>query len=867
MTVDVTVSEPTHHISLIDADSTIKGLILCNGEGDDDLRGITKSPYNRMGLRIMQGAPEWGDQELPYQSETQDNWSGGAGLYEFQDRERYWHGFGLNTMHSNKVILGPQHTITTGYRDQNIDLVGNMSFQALHGSTRYVEAVFTAGANYSADADYLWLKVVGTPGTLTIELTADSGGDPDTVHKTVTQTYSSDVAVTLISKLYKADWTTTQALTNGTDYHIKVYGAATDDADDHWLVGVLDTTASTQYSSDGSSWSAASYDLAHRVVDADTDFIGLFFEYKGALYFVRDYDDGTTSTLWLNGDRGIATGTQSATTIQDTGKTWTADEHIGKVVYIPGGTGIGQWREITDNDTNTLTVATWKTTPVAASSEYVILGDNTWTEIGTTGLTGPITDVKVVKDVVYFMQGEAVNIRRFQYDAGSNSFADDGTNKATFMQLVHESGGAQIYKANNAAVSTTVAKADPHTWAEGNLSFGTAIDVGNSDSLITGVERYGDPEYLWIFKEDSVYRIVGDTAYQLPLREMEGLKSQNNGRAHAVSGVYLYFSMMKGGVERYYQSILDDMGPNVDDGMPQYDHGPVYHMLSFPGRIYACIGDDQWPSTHWGSIRVFNGLGWHPIFINHEKGVPIRRIHLQTIPGETQDRLWYSAGSDIVWLSMPSETLDPTEDSNYRYHHDGMLQLSLHNFKLKDVQKTYDEVRVFAEGLSTGAQYITGRYSIDNGSTFTDFVDNNLDTSPVDESQISTSTSQIQNENIWIHLFLHSTSQTVTPVLRAVVLDAVAHIPTKFQYSVTFRAADENEDLRGDEESASAASLISQLETWANAGNRLTLRHHAESGPLDNKLVWISAPVTKPLDNIDDDNETEFICEMSIFEA
>lgn len=42
----------------------------------------------------------------------------------------------------------------------------------------------------------------------------------------------------------------------------------------------------------------------------------------------------------------------TATTLQDTDKTWDADEYIGYLVTITAGTGSGQSRVITDNDTH-----------------------------------------------------------------------------------------------------------------------------------------------------------------------------------------------------------------------------------------------------------------------------------------------------------------------------------------------------------------------------------------------------------------------------------------------------------------------------------------------------------------------------------
>jgi len=86
-------------------------------------------------------------------------------------------------------------------------------------------------------------------------------------------------------------------------------------------------------------------------------------------------------------DSGTATGTQSATTLQDTGKTWVVNAHTGKYVYLTGGTGQGQIRVIASNTADTLTIATWGVTPVAASTTYEIFEFNKELDALTLNLT------------------------------------------------------------------------------------------------------------------------------------------------------------------------------------------------------------------------------------------------------------------------------------------------------------------------------------------------------------------------------------------------------------------------------------------------------------------------------------------------
>lgn len=96
----------------------------------------------------------------------------------------------------------------------------------------------------------------------------------------------------------------------------------------------------------------------------------------------------------------FATGTATsatATTLVQTGKTWTASQWINYQVRITGGTGAGQIRTITANTADSLTVATWTTTPDATST-YAIEGND---------------------DFLYYMGNNAVTLYRYSISANT----------------------------------------------------------------------------------------------------------------------------------------------------------------------------------------------------------------------------------------------------------------------------------------------------------------------------------------------------------------------------------------------------------------------------------------------------------------
>lgn len=71
-------------------------------------------------------------------------------------------------------------------------------------------------------------------------------------------------------------------------------------------------------------------------------------------------------------DSGTSTGSNTSTTLRDTGKNWTVNAFVDKVVIITAGTGAGQIRKISSNTATELTIsAAWTTTP-DGTSQYVI---------------------------------------------------------------------------------------------------------------------------------------------------------------------------------------------------------------------------------------------------------------------------------------------------------------------------------------------------------------------------------------------------------------------------------------------------------------------------------------------------------------
>lgn len=237
--------------------------------------------------------------------DEQRDWSGGRGGERFsEDPTKYKDAREACTWIPGHLFPSLQWQIASGYRDQELALVGSKSWRGAYGATRYISRTVVASASSNRSRAQLWIRRVGTPGTGTLELQSSSGGKPTgTVLKTDTVT-TSDIT-DYLSVLFDFSFTA-EALTSGTTYHLVFYGASTDDDKNHWEVavdtsGTSSFTKSSQFASDGT---AATFSMYYRLTDADTSRRWWFFIYAGNFYKVSDeattklYKWNESTDLW-----------------------------------------------------------------------------------------------------------------------------------------------------------------------------------------------------------------------------------------------------------------------------------------------------------------------------------------------------------------------------------------------------------------------------------------------------------------------------------------------------------------------------------------------------------------------------------------
>ena len=876
MTVNAssTSSNPSHHVSLVVGSTTV-GL---------NVKGFPKNfrqyPYSPSSLQFSTGRQGYGSFEPPYTSIDQTDFTGGLGQLKYEDTSKFYDSYNMWTLTDGVLMPAPLWRFAKGLRSENVFMPGdklvpgadttrsaNVSWQAMAGTdnSRYLAHKFT-GTAYDVENIWLLLRYYGTPGTLNVAIYADSSNPTSavsnsTVSLTAANTSKAAPEGDLIGQLICFQPSTSPTL-SATDFWVVVWCAATDNATNYWEVAYDDTNGGTAArSSNGTNWTAtAARKIFYRAEEAVTNAKMHFIEYKRALYACSEPLDGSAGKICLNGDRGVATGTQSSVTLKDSTKSWTVDEWIGATAHIWNGTGEAQYRRITDNDTDTLTVSpAWDVTPVAGAadtgSEYNIIGTDKWQNVTPSGDNGvpakPITDVLTLWGILYVAMGEADELHRFREwnDAatwktfwGANSgtgtygtdVADEETgNNALFLEKTYDPVNENfVWAGRNLApgewgstTQTSVYKADDVTWGT-DLTFGNPVPIGTRDFLITNMTVYNNK--LWIGKEDSIWWVdydgQHDRAFPLDVG-LQAIVSPDNCKAMAAQNLYLLFGWAHS-MERLYGNSLDDIGPWRGTGLVKRALGSVVHIEPSIGWSFEAIDGKRDKQS--SLLALTNG--WHTLFrapsiitsafSGTNNNPRIRNIKWQSVYGESATNyMWFDFGGDIMFMQMPTSSLNPAQDDDVYFAPECYIVQSQMDAGYAELEKHYEKARHVCNTVS-GKLYLD--YDV-NPDIYNFSWTNATQTDNAPSYEYDLSQSRQRNAVIRTRISTSDISDTSKNNVLAIILDAFARKPVKYNWEMQIDLSDNRNTITGDID-FTQDTIMDQLRTWSGQAQAIAMR-------------------------------------------
>src|SRR3990167_3162944 len=695
------VRNKTHDLSLYDGRQTF------GFRYDGDPSALSEDSAST--IQAGGGQGEFGDGDPHFRNIEQTSWRDGAGQERHQSlAEGFADSMNAFTMKEKVLFPAPLSDLATGIKTNvTMKQPGDMGLYPLHsGNKRYISDTWTQSGNLTADKVYLWIRRIGSPGTLTIAICANSGGSPSTVLQSATVTTSTVTDVVSVYQVF--DWASTEALTNTTVYHIKASAAAADNAASHWEIGVDIDGATGKTSTNDSTWSAGDHSIYFRVVPADVKMKMYPFELLGGHYVVQIFKNtGTASKVFLQGVRGEATSV-TATTTTDSALAMTADEYIGATLLIVEGPGTGEYQTITDNDATSFTHAAFDTTLTAASN-FVVLGSTKYTEIAEASGLGAVTGRPVVlNDVAYFPQGNGTTMRRLRWrsDTKVHQWADDSTNKADLLSAQGLRGeGPKVWRARNKLNgSTTVSKAPDQPWGT-DLTFGTARKVGGFDGDILDMVKYDNS--LWVLRNDQPYVVTDDKAVPT-LDQMAFIAHPTNGLGSMVHDVMLNIPWAGFTLQQFYGGSLSDISrKRVPSGRGGHYASGISHPV---GMFWGIDAGPSGTSAVW--FRGDDRLGWHEVYRAFESGKRIQSIWCESNL-LMRPKLWINVGDDLVYQEWPQGTLDPLRDSGMNYAHEAVVELAPIDGGAISLPKYIEDVKITSKNLTASGIQVMLDYQLD----------------------------------------------------------------------------------------------------------------------------------------------------------
>ncbi len=848
MTVNVSpnAKNPTHHLSLSDGVFTW-GINLLNGAHSIDEVPVTPST-----VLLSSGQGRFGDWDPSMSHIEQRDWAGGRGSDDFSESpDRFWDSHNLFSMVEGKVFPALQWKFATGLRTAHQHLPGNVNWRPLFGTTRYIASSFTVGSsNMSAYNFHTWLRRVGKPGALTIEIWTDSSGNPGSLVATATGTITTSTVQDVVSRFVGVNVSAGATLTASTTYWVVAYGNSSDNKNSHWEVGVDTATTGAKVSETGSSWSTPSpnYKMYFRVSDNDIKQKIFFFEFRGALYALTSpAKRSQASKLYINGDRGKAT-SGGSTTLTDTAKSWATNEWAGAWVKIVAGEGKDQYKKITENTATQLTVANaWGDNP-DNTSQYVIYATSIWKDISPT--SDPMLDVSargfcIVDDVLYIARGTdniGVNsypIIKMRWDNTASppiyQFRDEpSANKADLLVAGrHTEQGNLIGRATNDNVHVSAAL-PPALWTT-DLNFIYDLKIGDTSSVITNMMRYAGRSV--IFKTDGLYFISSDKAQKQSVG-MDFFRSANNGEAAVEHKGFLYYSWANAFLMRLYGSAADNVGPNRGNGLPDDRKGRVVALFSHPEGLFVCLDAKN---SGYSSLLFRNDSrhGWHEIFRTWETGDDrdILNVYFQDCP-RTQPRLWINVGGELVYQEWPIEAENPLRDAKLAFQHEATLELADIDMGAARLPKFFNELTLQTQNVTRGIE-VHLDYQLDENIGATGDMPwtyaGGAFRSPEDTIAIHRGNAR----KIRPRLRLLTNDNDKPPIIFATVLEGYARTPVKYQWIVQAKASDIQFTLTGQTDH-DPDDFLAWLKEAAQSAKRIHMRSIWEQ--MDDKYVVIEPP-------------------------
>jgi len=228
-------------------------------------------------------------------------------------------------------------------------------------------------------------------------------------------------------------------------------------------------------------------------------------------------------------------------------------------------------------------------------------------------------------------------------------------------------------------------------------------DFGTVHGLFTARSQRTDEPLLCLHSTNALWTIDPWVNEVYPYLKLTG--HSNAGKAGLFWNSYIFVSTL-GGIKKIAGTLVTDIGPDQNDGLPSGYQGYVSDM---------CVaGDGSWMvfsvnggSANKSSIFKIHGTtgGIQQIYTTSAINTPINCVHYSPSHLYTNGRLWWGESTSVKYCMMPDYNADVTEIGSYEFvTTSGKLVYTVFR-PLETHNKTAIRLRATTKGCDTNKKF------------------------------------------------------------------------------------------------------------------------------------------------------------------
>lgn len=322
----------------------------------------------------------------------------------------------------------------------------------------------------------------------------------------------------------------------------------------------------------------------------------------------------------------------------------------------------------------------------------------------------PVGIVNAAGDALYLMGASATCLALYKAEADLAPYLYIGQGDDVYVEKFNGAIGSEtwtrpeVYAHAMCVHDDLLWLANTRNKVQGwnTTTLGNAVAVGDSTYIIRNMVSWNG--YLWVGKDDGLYRVVipdtypttGDLQAQKVI-DYSPMASSDNFAAMVVHQGELFFSCNQGVMRYTTGGVLTPISPEMGLDMSADIRARCRCLTTTLGTMWAGF---EGPFAGTSSLMAYNDGAWHPIANLARTGDMFRAILAEPGWYGSMPRLWFASGLCLSYVDMPLSTQRRWLWDEAEYAEEGYITLSWIDGGLRTVQKDWGSVQIDMQAMN-----------------------------------------------------------------------------------------------------------------------------------------------------------------------